>query len=1398
MAEENKSKKVSGSVSGNLNTPQTIEEMEQTLRIAKCLQGEPVCVLNERIAPQPQPNYYAEVEKWAIGIFKNWGYKAINPELGEIELNMRSIKDSNAHRLNPFKAEAYRAIKDVIEQGVVFAQTKVGKEDHYFISAPVEIENQIDLVTVLVHRNIDTQKMYLHSVMIREKILEKVWEQKNTLGYPSSVADTLKNEPEPQGKLYPRDTGRILQNYLKVNIRELEVEINQQIEQQKGNKMDEMTEQTVSGNLKDAVSWFDTQTQFQWSNGATNYYKQEAQFIVDTVTKYPHKDGEPFVAISGSEYPAFYPLNDKLDKVSIQAAEMIFVKLDGQMDGYYKTDVRVFNHSGELLAERHYDLGDRNGGLFNLLVEDERQIDNALQLSQYLPKDEQMNLLDRIDKQMEVDNNYAMAYPEVKEERMTMIANRGVFFERLQQQILQQDKTVEQHLSEMVDEVVAIANQHNQEQVLNEYMQLKADIRENETQQSEIWGSEEFVDEMKSLQEKHDQLMTQKTQIEKDYPTIWQDAERLEQQQMAEIGQADQDNSEIIKNTEFGRQAEKIFQSTAENLQKIENTADERSQDILSKHSVYIEALKKDFQYWVDIGDYDKATERLGDIRINQQMFDKRIEQKLENKNININHSDDLIRQPESISHAGTSQTTENEAQSTTGNAKDETRQKYEQRIDELFSGSPADYSGVHIMEHSDVMDLLGYGDYFLQLNERKVNLNIINHPEMTQEQWKKLPDWLDNPAAVIFSRTVDDRLVFVPDEDINGAPVFVIVEPEHKGLNIHLVVNAYARDRKPQQQFENIRDDIANGNCVFVDTKRVSNLLDRSQLQLLGLPSTNANHDKILTENDLEVYRNNRQVDINQAIRQPENNTVQDSSLALQGANDGVENRQPETKFGESQNLSGSPEQKQSSVDEPKNFVKNQTNNNETPKNLSDNSISDSENSIKSTKDLIENLSNPAVFQKEVMFNAIDETIISKMIDDIAKERTYLAVDFDNKDAAKAAGAKYDPQAKGWYAVEVTPELRQFLPQQPENITAERRPYTDLMANAQKIGVDLNNQNFKEEFDKWIRVPLQGKGARNTDGGYKLFRNEDGTIGGCVKNYSTNDTSVWNDRIQDGKQIQSKVPLPDYLANKRQQEWNTIAKHNATQQVYALRSETATAAYHQLQPALPDDPYIKNKGIAEIGKLKRLDDGSTIVPLYNNGKLANLQMIPSYDSSQKRMMTQAAKVGAYYSIGNTKTPSVVIVAEGVATADSVHQIASEIYGKDSVLTLSAVDSGNLPNVAAKVQHNFPNAQKIVAADNDALNATRAELKYKNAGLEKANEVKQAFTDFQVALCPALTDEKGVVKNTDWNDFLKANGKTESVKAFSQNEQYIAQHSVKQQAATPQTKQQNNNKGRSL
>ena len=89
---------------------------------------------------------------------------------------------------------------------------------------------------------------------------------------------------------------------------------------------------------------------------------------------------------------------------------------------------------------------------------------------------------------------------------------------------------------------------------------------------------------------------------------------------------------ENIQNTEFGKQAASVWQSTAENPRKIENTADERSKDILSKHNTYIEALKTDLKDLIETGDFYKASERLGDIRLNQQVFDERI-QKAERQN---------------------------------------------------------------------------------------------------------------------------------------------------------------------------------------------------------------------------------------------------------------------------------------------------------------------------------------------------------------------------------------------------------------------------------------------------------------------------------------------------------------------------------------------------------------------------------------------------------------------------------------------------------------------------------------------------------------------------------------------------------------------------------------------
>lgn len=195
----------------------------------------------------------------------------------------------------------------------------------------------------------------------------------------------------------------------------------------------------------------------------------------------------------------------------------------------------------------------------------------------------------------------------------------------------------------------------------------------------------------------------------------------------------------------------------------------------------------------------------------------------------------------------------------------EQTKSAFENRIDALFGGAKANLKGVRVLDKSDLLDMLGYGGMPVELNESKVVLNRKNHPEMTAQQWKKVPKWLDNPVAVLKSKTHDKRLVFVPDELIDGAPVYLVVEPNSRGLDIHVLVNGYAKDGNPQQTFRDIWRDLANGNTEFVDSKKARELLGRSGLQLPRLPSLNTSRKKILTEKNLQGYRKSEKTDTGQ-----------------------------------------------------------------------------------------------------------------------------------------------------------------------------------------------------------------------------------------------------------------------------------------------------------------------------------------------------------------------------------------------------------------------------------------------------------------------------------------------------------------------------------------------------
>ena len=197
------------------------KEEREFRRKAKVLQGKPVYTIEKRRSP----SNFKELRAWASQVFAKAGNKAVNPEIGEIVFNDKSVKDSVAHGMNPFKAAAFEAVPDVIRSGVVVAQAEHGAMRSHYISAPVKIEGVEDIVTVLVREDVNSKRMYLYSVITKEKLLNagdtetadvgRETGQVNSGVLPTaqdSIADT--DVSQPHGKLQSEDVASVLRSYL--------------------------------------------------------------------------------------------------------------------------------------------------------------------------------------------------------------------------------------------------------------------------------------------------------------------------------------------------------------------------------------------------------------------------------------------------------------------------------------------------------------------------------------------------------------------------------------------------------------------------------------------------------------------------------------------------------------------------------------------------------------------------------------------------------------------------------------------------------------------------------------------------------------------------------------------------------------------------------------------------------------------------------------------------------------------------------------------------------------------------------------------------------------------------------------------------------------------------------
>ena len=355
------------------------------------------------------------------------------------------------------------------------------------------------------------------------------------------------------------------------------------------------------------------------------------------------------------------------------------------------------------------------------------------------------------------------------------------------------------------------------------------------------------------------------------------------------------------------------------------------------------------------------------------------------------------------------------------------------------------------------------------------------------------------------------------------------------------------------------------------------------------------------------------------------------------------------------------------------------------------------------------------------------------------AQERTYLHIPYQDKEQAKALGARWDARQKQWYAPEGTDlePLQRFLPN-PERCRDmdTLSPQEEFARKLADLGLDLKGQ--LPEMDGQIhRVPLLSKQGHGLDGSYCLHG--DGRPAGWAQNHVT------GDRV---KLVASGVILSPAEIEKQRQE--RTARLQAQEQERAKAHEAAAKRCQAMWDSFSwasSSPYLERKGVSAFG-LKE-DQGNLIVPLKNaEGQLRGFQAIAP--DGQKTFARGMEKKGNFHLIGADEkdlSQGEILLCEGYATGASLHMATGKAVAV-------AFDSGNLLPVAEAIRAKYPNAAITICADND--HSIQREGKPYNVGLEKAKMAAQKVNGS--VKTPLFTEKEKSQGLTDFNDLHKARG----------------------------------------